>query len=84
MPQAGDFVSQRYRIEDVVAEGGHSVVYATTDCRTGQSFALKVLDPLLSRRPSGSARFEQELAILAQLRHPSFVRVHDAGKTKPG
>ncbi len=60
----------RYRIDQVIGQGGMGVVYRAHDLQRGTVAALKVLAP-----PAGSAddvveRFEREALLLARIRHP--------------
>lgn len=68
-----------YRIEAEIHRGGQGVVYQATQESTGKAVAIKVV---LGGRYAGLqqlARFEREIRILAQLRHPGIVTIHDSG-----
>jgi hypothetical protein len=84
MPQPGELVADRYRIEAPLGEGGFAVVYRAADARTGAPVAVKVLDPLMSRRQSNIQRFQREIELVARLRHPNTIRVTDCGATSSG
>ena len=66
-----------YRIEGELSRGGQGVVYRAVQEATSRAVALKVL------AESGSARerrrFEREVELIARLRHPGIVTVHDSG-----
>jgi formylglycine-generating enzyme required for sulfatase activity/tRNA A-37 threonylcarbamoyl transferase component Bud32 len=67
----------RYEIEGRLAQGGMSTVYKATDPNLRRSVAIKLIHPHLSRDPEFVQRFEQEAAVVAQLRHPNIVQVYD-------
>ncbi len=76
---AGDIVSERYRLDEIVGKGGMGQVWSAYDKKLGQRVALKIVD--LERSESGSAkgRFAREAALSRQLRGPCFVEVYDQG-----
>lgn len=84
MPQPGDLIGGRYEVQGVIGEGGFAAVYKCHDQRTGQDFAIKVLDPMMSRRSEFSARFLREIRTVSKLRHHNTIKVTDAGKTDNG
>jgi eukaryotic-like serine/threonine-protein kinase len=64
----------RYRITDVIAEGGMGVVYRATDERLARPVAVKTVgrdDPELM------ARLRREARLLARVSHPNVVRLYD-------
>ena len=68
-----------YAIVGEVHRGGQGVVYRAIQQTTGREVAIKVL---LDGRFAGErelARFEREVRILAGLRHPNIVTIHDSG-----
>ncbi|MCB9671908.1 MAG: serine/threonine protein kinase [Alphaproteobacteria bacterium] len=68
----------RYRIDGVLGRGGMSVVYRALDLRAKVVRALKVASRA-PRNPDLLERMAAEAAILALLRHPNLVEVHDMG-----
>src|SRR3954467_7684460 len=78
----GDLLLKRYRIVELLAEGGHSHVFRAQDERLRRPVCVKVLrrgaiDPLFRR--TVEQRFVQEAFLLARLCHPSTIRVYDFG-----
>ncbi len=69
----------RYRVLNVLGEGGMSTVYAAHDERLGVQRAVKILSPALTHHASLRKRFEAEARTTARLRHPHIVTVHDVG-----
>ena len=84
MPRAGAIVADRYEILDVLGEGGFAVVYRAHDTRTKAEVAVKVLDPLMSRRNEFASRFMREVETVSRLRHHNTISVYDAGETEQG
>lgn len=81
MPKPGDIVGERYTIEKALGEGGFAAVFKAVDNRTGGYVAIKVLDPLMSRRPEFRQRFEAEVRTAAKLKHANTIRIFDYGET---
>ncbi len=78
------FINQRdlipgYEIVDRLKEGGQGVVYRAVQHSTKRDVAIKVLREGPFANTSEMARFEREVEILAQLRHPNIVAIHDSG-----
>jgi len=76
----GSVFAGRYRIEQVLGQGGMGVVYRAHDLQRGTTAALKVLAP-----PAGSAddvieRFKREALLLARLRHPAIPALEGSGR----
>lgn len=84
MPRRGDVLDGRYRIESVLGEGGFAAVFKATDAKTGKAFAVKVLDPLMSRREEFRKRFFLEVSNSSKLNHINTIHVSDQGETDTG
>ncbi len=69
-----------YTIQDELHRGGQGVVYAAVQESTGQRVAIKVLKEGPFAGPADKARFEREVRILGQLKHPNIVAIHDRGE----
>ncbi len=80
----GTVIGERYRIEDVIGEGGVSVVYRCSHSFLRKDVAIKVLRPELASMPPVVERFHREARSVAQLDHPNIVRVIDFGKSGSG
>ncbi len=82
MLASGDVLQSRYRIEELIAEGGMGAVYRATDTRLKSTVALKEC-----RIPIGTnsqalrekliRQFEREAQLLASLRHHALPKVSD-------
>jgi serine/threonine protein kinase len=77
----GDVVLDRYRVEDLLAQGGMSAVYRAWDARLEVFVALKEMVPYPGMDAKALAQlreqFLQEAQLLADLRHPNLPRVTD-------
>ncbi len=67
-----------YRIVAERSRGGQGVVYEAIQTATRRRVAVKVLYNLPEGRGAGRLRFEREVQVLAQLRHPNIVTIHDS------
>lgn len=68
-----------YRLLDEIHRGGQGVVYRALQESTGRTVAIKVMLGGPFAGPAERGRFLREVHILAQLRHPNIVTVHDSG-----
>lgn len=83
-PAAGPpLLNDRYRLGNVLAEGGSGRVVAADDVRTGRQVAIKLvrLPTSLSdvQRQEWISRLHREAELARRLVHPDIVAVHDAG-----
>jgi serine/threonine protein kinase len=76
-PQPGDIVADRYRIDEMVGEGGMGVVAKATHLELGSHVAIKFLNPEALERRDGLQRFAQEARTIANLKSPHVVKVFD-------
>jgi serine/threonine protein kinase len=73
----GRTLSNRYKIEALLGQGGMSAVYKATDPNLKRVVAIKLIHPHLSSDPMFVQRFESEAAAVASLRHSNIVQVYD-------
>jgi basic membrane protein A len=73
----GQTLNGRYKIEELLGQGGMSAVYKATDPNLRRVVAIKIVHPHLSTEASFIRRFEEEAAAIASLRHPNIVQVFD-------
>ena len=78
-PAVGLVLEGRYRLEERVARGGMSTVYAATDLRLHKTVAVKVMAEHLAHDPTFVDRFTREARAAAMLSHPNVVGVSDQG-----
>jgi serine/threonine-protein kinase len=72
-------LSDRYRIERELGQGGMATVYLAHDLRHSRRVALKVLLPDLAAA-LGAERFLAEIRTTAGLQHPHILPLHDSGE----
>jgi beta-lactam-binding protein with PASTA domain len=78
-PVVGLVLEGRYRLEEHLARGGMSTVYAATDLRLHRTVAVKVMAEHLAHDPAFVDRFTREARAAAMLSHPNVVSVSDQG-----
>jgi len=74
----------RYRVDEVIGQGGMAKVHRGYDLTLGREVAIKVLDPELARDTTFRTRFRLEAQAASRMSHPSIVRVFDAGDPSTG
>ena len=74
---APKLISRRYEVLELLGQGGMGTVYKVRHTALGSISALKVLPRDLMQDPEMVARFYREARIMANLSHPSIVRVLD-------
>ena len=72
-------LSDRYRIERELGQGGMATVYLAEDLRHGRKVAVKVLLPELAA-VLGAERFLSEIHVTAALQHPHILPLFDSGQ----
>ena len=80
----GLVISDRYRIEKLLGEGGMGAVYQAEHTLMRKRMAIKVLHPEMTRQPEVVARFEREAMAAAHIDHPHVVTATDFGKLEDG
>ena len=71
-------LAHRYAIEREVGRGGMATVYLAQDLKHHRQVAVKVLHQELAAA-IGHERFLQEIEVVARLRHPHILPLHDSG-----
>src|SRR4030043_295381 len=72
--ERGTLINQRYRIVEILGQGGMGAVYRAVDENLGVDVALK---ENLFTTEEYARQFRREAVILATLRHPNLTRVTD-------
>lgn len=67
-----------------LSEGGQGVVYEAVQRATKRTVAVKLLLPGVHQSPAARRRFEREIELVAQLRHPHIVSVYHSGYLSDG
>ena len=72
-------ISDRYRLERELGQGGMATVYLAEDLKHDRKVAIKVLHPELSA-VIGGERFLSEIKTTASLQHPHILGLIDSGE----
>ncbi len=80
----GQVVADRFRIEEVIGEGGMGTIYRAQHVKLPRTFALKVLKPNLAADGAFVKRFLREAVAASQVVHPNVVNVTDYGQLPDG
>src|SRR5690349_4391195 len=72
----------KVRIEKLLARGGMAEVYLGTHLTLERPVAVKILHSYIEEEPSLLERFHREAKLLAGLRHPNIVQIHDFDTTE--
>ena len=78
----GTVVAGRYRVEDLLGQGGFGAVYRCTQLNLDRPVALKMLLSEAIGNEEAFARFRREAELAQRLQHPNTVRLYDFGETE--
>jgi serine/threonine-protein kinase len=81
---AGTIVADRYRVIEMLGEGGMGAVYRAEHIHMRKQMALKVLHASMSATAEVVARFEREAIAAGHITHPNVVSASDFGKLPDG
>ena len=73
-------LNNRYRLDDVIGQGGMAVVYRGYDLLLRRQVAVKVLRPQHAADQTFVQRFYEEARAAAKLSHPNIVNTYDVGE----
>jgi len=76
----GTLISERYRVHELIGEGGMGAVYRGEQVHLRKQVAIKVLQPSAQNLPQIVARFEREAIAGAHIQHPNVVSANDFGQ----
>jgi serine/threonine protein kinase len=69
-----------FKVLGVLGRGGMATIYKARELGTKRLVAVKVIDRCLAGDGEIVARFRQEQALGARLRHPNLIAVYEAGR----
>jgi serine/threonine protein kinase len=84
VPQPGEVLAGKYRVERVLGIGGMGVVVAAMHLELDERVAVKFLAPNMPAQPDAIARFVREAKAAIKIRSDHVVRVLDSGKLDSG
>ena len=80
----GQTLADKYRIEELINEGGMGAVYRGTHILMDKTVAIKVLHPALAADDKIVARFSREARAASRISHPHALNVTDFGESSEG
>ena len=83
-PLIGQTLADKYRIEELINEGGMGAVYRSTHVLMDKTVAIKVLHPALAADDKIVARFHREAKAASRISHPHALNVTDFGESDNG
>ncbi|MBA2299208.1 MAG: Stk1 family PASTA domain-containing Ser/Thr kinase, partial [Chloroflexi bacterium] len=84
MAEIGTIFGGRYRLVELLGQGGMATIFRAVDTQLGREVAVKLLRPEYLRDPDFLSRFRQEAQNAASLSHPNVVTVYDYGEDPSG
>ena len=84
MTEIGSILGGRYRLLELLGQGGMATIYRARDAQLERDVAVKVLRPEFGQDPDFLARFRDEARAAASLSHPNIVAVFDFGQDQAG
>ncbi|MGQ9779106.1 MAG: Stk1 family PASTA domain-containing Ser/Thr kinase [Bacillota bacterium] len=78
----GTVLGNRYRLEELIGEGGMALVYKAECSVLARPVAVKILRPQFAADAEFVERFRREAQAAARLSHPNIVTVYDVGQDK--
>ncbi|MCB9594427.1 MAG: serine/threonine protein kinase [Sandaracinaceae bacterium] len=80
----GKLVDGKYRLHELIGEGGMGLVYRAVNELLENEVAIKVLHDSLQEDSAARRRFEREGFVGGALSHPNLVRTYDGGLLPDG
>ncbi len=79
-----ELFENKYRIGELLGEGGMGVVHAAVNVFSDADVAIKRISKVIAERHALGERLRRESKVLALVIHPNIVRLLDCGATKDG
>lgn len=80
----GQVIADRFRIDELLGEGGMGAVYRAFHTRIKKTVALKILRPELTSNEDIVARFEREAVAAGRIEHENVAKATDFGRLPDG
>jgi len=81
-PFQGKTIARKYKIIEMLGEGGMGIVFKARDTKLDRLVALKFLSLDLTKDKEAKTRFIQEAQAAAALDHPSICTVHEVNEVE--
>ena len=75
----GQIIKERYKVIELLGEGGMAFVYKAKDMQLERIVAIKTLKPTYVEQTTFVERFKREAQTAANLNHPNIVQIFDWG-----
>lgn len=75
----GELVAGRYRIREMIGQGGVGAVYRARDLEIDVDIAIKGITPNLLQTEEEQKNFSRQIKGARKLQHPNIVRIYDEG-----
>lgn len=83
-PRIGTILGGRYRLDEVIGEGGMAIVYLAHHTLMGRAYAVKVMHGHFAGDDAQVERMRREARMTAALAHPNIIEIYDFGRTDDG
>ena len=80
----GKTLMGRYKVIELIGQGGMGNVYMAEDTRMGKKVAVKVLPEYFGKKSNVAERFVQEALLAPRIEHENIIDVTDRGTTSNG
>lgn len=80
----GQTLADKYRVEELISQGGMGTVYRGTHILMDKTVAIKVLNPSLAADDVIVQRFSREARAASRISHPHALNVTDFGESQNG
>jgi len=84
LAEIGTTLGGRYRLIELLGQGGMATIYRAHDVQLDRDVAVKLLRPEYGRDPDFLGRLREEARSAASLGHANIVAVHDYGEADSG
>jgi serine/threonine-protein kinase len=81
---SGQTIAGKYRLNQLLGTGGMAEVWSATNVMTDRQFAIKFMNPEVTKSKEAAARFMKEAKVSARIDHPNVIDVIDIGQTDEG
>ncbi len=84
LPQVGDVIANKYRVDAMLGQGGMGLVVAVTHLELGEPYAMKFLLPDATGSAEAVARFSREAKAAVRIKSEHVAQVSDVGNLPNG